>query len=276
MSEVSCTACQELREDAPEFVTSGVTDKVCNSLANDTGLDANNGNNDATDLHTANDCLIGRMEDELNSYDTCDWKKFMRLFIRNIYEVIKAIICAIRGIWLKIHNHESRISELEGGGAEDFCEATDNLLDLQLELTHPVTRTPIFPTTADFIMHANTITIEYCDHKAVADLVNIGVVLPEQVTNLTIGSVLFTVNKSDLVPTLMHENTWEGIMRYGYMKQMCLVEQKWLVYGILHSDENYPDKMVCSVFAIIGPSQVATGRAAAIQDSASIFIISRT
>ena len=113
MSEISCTACQELREDAPEFVTNGVTSAVCSSLANDTGLDKTNGNNDATDLHNANDCLIGRMYDEIDAYDVCDWKEFMKRYIRNEYEVNKAIICALGGLWSVL---KSLIDALGGGG----------------------------------------------------------------------------------------------------------------------------------------------------------------
>lgn len=113
MSEVSCTACQELREDAPDFVINGVTEAVCESLHDDTGLDADNGNNDETDLHTANDCLIGRMEQEINYYDICDWKKFMKQYITSDYEVNKAIICALGGLWSAVHE---LIEALGGGG----------------------------------------------------------------------------------------------------------------------------------------------------------------
>lgn len=112
MSEVSCTACQELRENAPEFVANGVTDTVCASLAADTGLDSTNGNNDATDLHTANDCLIGRMADEINAYDVCDWKEFMKHYINNDYEINKGIICALGGLWSVLH----KLIEALGGG----------------------------------------------------------------------------------------------------------------------------------------------------------------
>lgn len=112
MSQVSCTACQELREAAPEFVANGVTDTVCESLAEDTGLDSTNGHDDETGLHLANDCLIGRMHDEINSYDVCDWKKFMKHYIDNDYEMNKGIICALGGLWNVIHT----LIEALGGG----------------------------------------------------------------------------------------------------------------------------------------------------------------
>ena len=112
MSEVSCTACQDLREDAPAFVSNGVTTAVCNALHKNKGLNASNGNNNETDLKTANDCLIGRMRDEIDAYDVCDWKEFMRKYISNEYEMNKAIICALGGIW---SNFQSLIDALGGG-----------------------------------------------------------------------------------------------------------------------------------------------------------------
>lgn len=112
MSEISCRACQDLSNAAPEFVTNGVTNAVCTSLGNNTGLDKNNGHNDATDLHIANDCLIGRMKTEIGGFDVCDWKEFMKLYIGNDYEMNKAMICAIGGLWKTIQT----IIDALGGG----------------------------------------------------------------------------------------------------------------------------------------------------------------
>ena len=106
MKNVDCGACAELREDAPGFVKNGVTKAVCNSLKNNTGFSSSNGNNDCEDLDNANDCLIGMMEQELNSFDVCDWKDFMREFIPNLHQIIKAQICAMCGQWTKIENFE--------------------------------------------------------------------------------------------------------------------------------------------------------------------------
>lgn len=268
MSEISCTACQELRESAPEFTARGVTDAVCDSLANNTGLDATNGHDDATDLHLANDCLIGRMEDEVNAYDVCDWKVFMKRFIRNVYEMLRAIICSIRGLWELVDN--------EGASVDTLCESTKHILDIQLEKVHGVKDTAIFSTDADFAMGANTVTVTYCEHTTVVDMVTLFTNIPGTVTNLQVGDVLFTVEKTDLVPNLMHNGTFEGIMTYGFMKEMGIVANKWAVYGMLHSHEDYPGKLVCTVFAIVGPTQVATGQIATVQTSPRIFIISET
>lgn len=268
MSEVSCTACQELRENAPEFVTNGVTDTVCASLANNTGLDNSNGHDNATDLSIANDCLIGRMEDEIRAYDVCDWKKFMKLFVRNVYEMFKAIICSLKGVWGEARDTEETV--------EDLCDATKQQMEIQLEKVHGVRHTAVFPTDSDLAMAANTVTMEYCTHKTVVDMVTIFASTPGTVTNLKIGDVLFTVDEADLVPGLMHKSTFDGIMTYGYMKQMFIVDQKWTVYGMLHSSDEYPGKLACIVFAIVGPTQIATGQVATIQGSPSIFVIQDT
>lgn len=268
MSEVSCTACQELREAAPDFVTNGVTETVCDSLANNTGLDASNGHDNATDLSLANDCLVGRMQDEVNSYGICDWKKFMKLFIRNVYEMFKAIICSLRGVWGEARDTEETVATL--------CEGTRQIMDIQLEKVHGVRDTAVFPTDGDFAMAANTVTVTYCEHETIADLVTMFVNIPGTVTNLSVGDVLFTVEESDLVPNLMHKSTFDGIMTYGLMKEIGVVANKWLICGMLHSHDDYPGKLVCNVFAVIGPTQVATGQIATVSTSPRIFVISDT
>lgn len=99
-----CNACEDLREHAPDFVFNGVTDTVCTSLKNDTGLnpEATVIHDDCEDLNLANDCLVGRMDNELDSYDVCDWKDFMHKFIPNLWNLLKAMICTICGLWIRI------------------------------------------------------------------------------------------------------------------------------------------------------------------------------
>lgn len=115
MSNIDCNACNTLKNTSPHFVQNGITDTECTSLAADTGLNPSLSpkHTDAEDLHTMNDCLIGRTEGDLEKYDICDWQDFMAMFIGNLYEVLKAIICAIGGIWVYIHNLLSRVASLE-------------------------------------------------------------------------------------------------------------------------------------------------------------------
>lgn len=117
MSDRNCSACGDLREYAPEFTQNGTTSKVCSSLHKDTGFnpDLRILHTDEDDLHDANDCLIGNMADEIESYDVCDWKEFMKNFIPNLYELLKAIICSIGGIWTKVHKLECEVDYLYNG-----------------------------------------------------------------------------------------------------------------------------------------------------------------
>lgn len=100
----SCEACEELRQEVPQLVCNGFDDDMCASLKNDTGLSATSGHNDCTDLNNLNDCLIGNMADELELYEVCDWKTYTKMLVGNIWTTLKAIICAICGIWTNIHN----------------------------------------------------------------------------------------------------------------------------------------------------------------------------
>ena len=117
MSSIDCGACDELRQTSPDFAQNGVTKTICNSLKNDTGF--NPGlttlHTDCEDLDTANDCLIGRMGQEIEAYDVCDWKTYMRKFVGNLYELLKATYCAICGIWTTLHRHDCEIEHLYEG-----------------------------------------------------------------------------------------------------------------------------------------------------------------
>ena len=107
MSNKQCSACEDLRVNAPDFVINGLGDDECENLSNNRGLAGNS--DDCTDLHDMNDCLVGYMEDEIDAYETCDWKKYMKEFVPNVWTVFKGIICAICGIWCKLEAMNSGI-----------------------------------------------------------------------------------------------------------------------------------------------------------------------
>lgn len=116
MANMNCSACEDVRQASPEIIVNGLTDDICTSLANNTGLNPGDSNDDCTDLHNLNDCLVGNMAAEVDSYDVCDWKTFMKKFIPNVWTTLKAIICAICGLW-------SRISQIDS-----MCQSLDNIL----------------------------------------------------------------------------------------------------------------------------------------------------
>lgn len=105
MATIDCSACSDLQDLSPSFVANGVTTSICTSLKNDTGLNPNLAvlHTDCEDLDTVNDCLVGRMAEDIEKYDVCDWKKYMRNFVPNVWQTIKAGICSLCGIWENIH-----------------------------------------------------------------------------------------------------------------------------------------------------------------------------
>lgn len=115
MAEISCIACEEIRQTSPEFIVNGLTDDICTSLQNDTGLSPSNENDDCHDLHNLNDCLVGNYATEVEAYDVCDWKEFMRNFIPNLWTTIKGIICSICGMWTMLHKHDCQLQALMSG-----------------------------------------------------------------------------------------------------------------------------------------------------------------
>lgn len=112
MANTNCSACEDLRQTDPNLIVNGFTDTECASLKNDTGLVPSSGHNDCTDLENLNDCLVGNMQAEVEAYDVCDWKAFMKKFIPNVWTTLKGIICAICGIWTNIHNLWSSVRKL--------------------------------------------------------------------------------------------------------------------------------------------------------------------
>lgn len=113
MADRNCAACSDLQASSPGLIVNGLGTTECTSLKNNTGLNPSSGHNDCTDLDDMNDCLIGNMEDEIDAYDVCEWKDYMRHFVNNTWTVFKGIICAICGLWAKIANILSRLTKLE-------------------------------------------------------------------------------------------------------------------------------------------------------------------
>ena len=102
MANISCSSCEDLRQTSPSFVLKGLTDDMCASLGNNTGLSPSDNHDRCDDLNNINDCLVGNMETEIDSYDVCDWKTFMKRFVPNVWTTLKAIICTLCGVWSNI------------------------------------------------------------------------------------------------------------------------------------------------------------------------------
>lgn len=124
MATRNCEACNELQEYAPDFVQNGVTKNVCTSLKNDTGLGTNSNHTDCDDLQDATDCLIGGMEDEIEAYDVCDWKDYLKRLMPNLYNLFSAIICTICGLWTNIKRLDCLVAYAMEGASFSFDEYT--------------------------------------------------------------------------------------------------------------------------------------------------------
>lgn len=113
MATIDCESCQDFKEYAPEYIQNGLSDAMCTSLQNDTGLKANSGHDDCEDLNTINDCTIGAMDDRIETFEACEWREYMHEFVQNLYNLLKSIICAICGIWTNIHSLWTAINSID-------------------------------------------------------------------------------------------------------------------------------------------------------------------
>ena len=116
-----CKTCEDLQQYSPDFVANGVTDEMCSNLESNTGL-MNNGRENCTDLHNANDCLIGGIAEKATSYNPCDPNKMIEDLAKNTMHVIDMLICSdcgqwneIKKIWDEIQKIWDAIEELQNG-----------------------------------------------------------------------------------------------------------------------------------------------------------------
>lgn len=134
MSKAQCDACTDLRATSPEFVAYGVTDKIAESLMNNTGLNPELPvlHEDCEDMADVLDCLIGR----LNTDDlaTCDVPDFLSRFKGNLYETLKAMNAVDCGLWEKVKLLDEilellkalkdKLDECCDGGGDEGCFET--------------------------------------------------------------------------------------------------------------------------------------------------------
>lgn len=116
-----CKTCEDLQQYSPNFVANGLTDEMCSNLESNTGL-MNKGRENCTDLHNANDCLIGGIAEKATSYNPCDPNKMIEDLAKNTMHVIDMLICSdcgqwneIKKIWDEIQKIWDAIEELQNG-----------------------------------------------------------------------------------------------------------------------------------------------------------------
>lgn len=129
MANYQCDSCEELRQNAPNFIINGLGDDEVDNLKGNNGLAGNSTN--CVDVNDMNDCFVGMMDKEVNQYETCDWKEFMKRFIPNIWTVLKGIIswlcgvqCTVKtlanGLSLKISEDDDDASHIIAGKGISF------------------------------------------------------------------------------------------------------------------------------------------------------------
>ena len=101
MSNIDCQSCADLRNEAPSFIQNGTTPEIALSLSKDTGFNPHLTvlHDNCEDLNSANDCLVGRLAQEIESYSNCEWRDYMRNLVPNLYELNKAMIAGDCGQW---------------------------------------------------------------------------------------------------------------------------------------------------------------------------------
>lgn len=124
MANYSCNSCEDLRSTSPSFVVNGITDTECTSLQNNTGLNPSSGHDDCTDLNNINDCLVGNMAEEVEAYDVCDWKTYMKKFVPNAWTTLKSMICAICGLWKRVERLDCIVNYITQGHDFKFGESS--------------------------------------------------------------------------------------------------------------------------------------------------------
>lgn len=108
-----CKACEDLESYAPDFVIKGVTDQMCSNLEANQGL-MNKGRKNCTDLHNANDCLIGGVAEKAQSYDPCKPNQAVEDLAKNVMHVFDMLICSDCGQWEQIEALWDAINDLLG------------------------------------------------------------------------------------------------------------------------------------------------------------------
>ncbi|MDT2685796.1 hypothetical protein [Enterococcus gallinarum] len=103
------TPLEEIRNGDQNFCFTEITDEICENLSNDEGIhpSATNSNSDCEDLSSLNDLATGSLNNLLIPLNMCDvdaFKCWLKSLISWNWNMYKAIICAICGLWCRVHN----------------------------------------------------------------------------------------------------------------------------------------------------------------------------
>lgn len=101
MANEYCNDCIDLDENAPDFMLNGVTQAVCNSLRNNTGLnpDPTNTNDNCDELATVVNCKIGSFIDKYTKKGECDALQAVLELAHINEEIYYLMLCSMCGLW---------------------------------------------------------------------------------------------------------------------------------------------------------------------------------
>lgn len=102
------TPLESIRNGDANFCFTEITDKICENLKNDEGIhpSATHSNTNCDDLSSLNDLATGSLHNALMTLDLCDieaYKCWLDSLLSWQWNVDKAIICAICGLWEIVH-----------------------------------------------------------------------------------------------------------------------------------------------------------------------------
>lgn len=237
MPNTNCEACTNLRDYAPEFAVNGVTTAVCESLHHDTGFNPNLTvlHENEPDLHDANDCLIGNLSAEIDAYDVCDWKEFMKKLLPNLYETMKAVICSEGGVWDQLDNICSMIDLNMAMALMTATHVNSNNIGAKFE---SLPGTP--PEDFGIKLRLNEKQATTCAGTSRTYGIYGFYISSHWQTNaaLVVGDVIAKWTKAELVPTYMSEAFWNKFLQNPYSNTFCYVNNETLIGGILTKDSD--------------------------------------
>lgn len=129
------TPLNDIRNGDENFCFSEITDKICENLKNDEGINpsATHSNSDCDDLTSLNDLAIGSLHNALKTLNLCDvdaYKCWLDSLLSWQWNVDKALICAICGLWDIVHcldgktRNSVRVVNLWEGSQDIFSTPT--------------------------------------------------------------------------------------------------------------------------------------------------------
>jgi len=120
------TPLETIQNGDDNFCMNGISDELCENLQKDKGIhprtvkneddeDVEQANNDCTDLHALNQYYNGDLWNKLKSLDFCNMKElrcWLFELINHYFNLTKGLVCAICGLWSKVHELEANQFQL--------------------------------------------------------------------------------------------------------------------------------------------------------------------